>query len=83
MTIVKTSSKCQIVIPKEIREKFNIKPKGKVLIKAAKDHVEIVPLPDSPIEMLTGMFKDYPRSLADELLRERREDDKEDEKNNL
>lgn len=33
MSIVKTSTKCQIVIPKDVRKKLNIKPNGKVFKK--------------------------------------------------
>jgi hypothetical protein len=36
------------------------------------DHLELRPLPDDPIELLTGIFKDQPHSLSDELLRERK-----------
>jgi len=80
MPIVRISSKCQIMIPKEIRKKFNIKPRKKVLIKEAKDHIETIFLPDSPIKALSGIFKECSGSLADALLKERSEDNKEDEK---
>ncbi|MEW5768409.1 MAG: AbrB/MazE/SpoVT family DNA-binding domain-containing protein [bacterium] len=83
MAIVRVSSKSQVVIPKEIRKKVNIKPNMKVLVKTVEDHIEIIPLPDDPIKTLTGIFKDYPGSLANELLEEREKDNKQDEEYSL
>ncbi len=78
MPIVKTSSKGQIVIPKEIREKLGIGPGKKVLLQLVGEHAEIVALPDDPIKSMRGMLK-ADVSLAEELLRERRKDDEIDE----
>ena len=80
MPIVKTYAKGQIVIPKEIREVLGIKPGKQLSIKLVDDHAEIRPLPNDPIEFLTGIFKDHPKSLAGELLKERKKDDRIDEK---
>lgn len=80
MAIVKTYSKGQIIIPKEIRNKLGIKPGKSLSITLVKDHAEIRPLPDDPIEFLTGIFEDHPASLAEELLRERKQDNGIDEK---
>jgi len=83
MSTVKTHPKGQIIIPKEIRNKLGIKP-GKVLsITLVKDHAEIRPLPDDPIEFLTGVLEDYPTSLAGELVKERKKDSKIDEKDSF
>jgi AbrB family looped-hinge helix DNA binding protein len=79
MPIVRTSSKGQIVIPKEIREKLRIGPGKRVLLRLVGDHAEIVPLPDDPIEAMRGMLKSD-TSLADELLNERRRDNEVDER---
>jgi AbrB family looped-hinge helix DNA binding protein len=81
MPIVKTHAKGQIIIPKEIRNRLGIKPGKELSIKLVNDHVEIRPLPDDPIEFLTGIFKEYPKSMAGELLEERKKDDRIDEKN--
>jgi len=83
MAIVKTYSKGQIIIPKEVREKLGIKPGGVLSIKVVGDHAEIRPLPDDPIEFLTGIFEDHPVSMAEELLNERKKDNEIDEKNSL
>jgi AbrB family looped-hinge helix DNA binding protein len=80
MSIVTVSSKGQLVIPKEIREALGIKPRQKVLLKLVKDHAEIEPLPDDPIEYLCGIFKDHPVSLTAELLKDREEDKRREEK---
>lgn len=81
--IVKTFAKGQIVIPKEIRDKLGIKSGKMLSIKVVGDHAEITPLPDDPIEHLTGIFKNYKGSLADELLKERKKDNQKDEKSGL
>jgi AbrB family looped-hinge helix DNA binding protein len=83
MAIVKTYAKGQIIIPKHLRAKLGIKPGKKVSLRLVDDHLELRPLPDDPIEFLTGIFKDHPRSLSDELLKERREDDELDEANRV
>lgn len=81
--IVKTYAKGQIVIPKEIRDKLGIKPGKMVSLKVVNDHAEITPLPDDPIEHLTGILKNYKGSLAKELLKERKKDNQTDEKDSL
>jgi len=83
MMTVKTHAKGQIIMPKEIRDKLGIKPGTALSVKLVDDHVEIRPLPDDPIEFLTGIFKDYPHSMAGELLKERKRDDKIDETNSF
>jgi len=79
MPVVKTSSKGQIVIPKEIREKLGINPGRKLLLRVVDQHAEIVPLPEEPVKALRGMLKSG-TSLAAELLEEREKDDAIDEK---
>lgn len=83
MAIVKTHAKGQIIIPKDIRDKIGIKPGTAVSLNLVEDHLEIRPLPDDPIEFLTGIFKDHPQSMAEQLLEERKKDNKTDEKNSL
>ncbi|MFC1820009.1 AbrB/MazE/SpoVT family DNA-binding domain-containing protein [Thermodesulfobacteriota bacterium] len=79
MPIVKTSAKGQIVIPKEIRKILGITPGKKVLFRVVDKHAEITPLPEDSIKAMRGMFKGG-RSLAKELLAERKRDNKIDEK---
>ena len=83
MTVVKTHAKGQIVIPKEIRKQLGIIPGKAVSIKLVNDHAEIKPLPDDPIEHLTGIFEMHPTSMSEELLKERKKDNAADEKNTL
>jgi AbrB family looped-hinge helix DNA binding protein len=80
---VRTHAKGQIIIPKEIRDQLGIEPGKDVSVKLVGDHVEIRPLPSDPIEFLHGLFENYPHSLAGELLKERKSDDRIDEKNPL
>jgi len=83
MTIVKTHGKGQIIIPKDIRTKLGIEPGKSVSVKLVADHVEIRPLPDDPIEFLTGIFDTYPDSMSTELLEERKKDNEIEEANSL
>jgi AbrB family looped-hinge helix DNA binding protein len=79
MSIATVSSKGQLVIPKEIRKALGIKPKQKMNLKIVKDHVELEPLPENPVEYFYGIFKEG-SSLTEALLREREEDKKGEEK---
>lgn len=74
MTIVTTSTKGQIVLPKEVRKKLDIRPGQRVALRVVRDHAELKPLPRDPIESLCGIFKSHPVSLAKELLAERGKD---------
>lgn len=79
MTVVTTSSRGQIVIPREIRKKLKIVPGKKLLIKTEKDHALLVPLPDDPTEEFCGIFKEGP-SLTKALLAERKKEREREEK---
>jgi len=69
----KTSSKGQIVIPKEYRDKLGIKAGERVGISIVADHVEIYALPENPIEEICGIFSEG-SSLVDALLEDRRKE---------
>lgn len=55
MNVVTVSSKYQIVIPKEVRERLGIQPGQKVQAFAFEDRIELVPL--QPIHKLRGFLK--------------------------
>ena len=69
METARTSSKGQIVIPKNIRDKVGLKPGTLVEIKYANGHIEIIPLPNDPVKALRGTLKGR-RSLANQLIKE-------------
>jgi AbrB family looped-hinge helix DNA binding protein len=79
MPIARTSSKGQIVIPKQIREKLGILPGKRVLFRLVGNHAEMVPLPDEPVKAMRGLLKSD-TSLAEELLEERKRDRQIDER---
>jgi AbrB family looped-hinge helix DNA binding protein len=83
MAVVKAYAKGQIIIPKDLRKKLGITEGKKMSLKLVDDHLELRPLPDDPIEFLTGIFKDHPHSLSDELLKERKKDNDLDEADRL
>jgi AbrB family looped-hinge helix DNA binding protein len=73
MSIVTTSARGQIVIPKEIRKQLKIKPGKRLLLKVEGDQAVMRPLPDDPVEEFCGYFSGGP-SLTRALLDERRRD---------
>ena len=64
------STKGWVVIPKEYRLKYGLKPGAKVQIIDYGGGLSIVPLLDDPITALRGMFAEGP-SLTADLLTER------------
>jgi len=79
MPTVIISSKGQLVVPKEVRDALHIKPKQKVFLKVVKDHAELIPLPECPVEGFCGVLREG-SSLTKALLKERREEVKLEEK---
>lgn len=56
MNTVTISSKYQVVIPRPIRERFNLKPGQKITFIPYKNTLRVVIVP--PIEEAEGMFQD-------------------------
>jgi len=54
MNTVTISSKYQVVIPRPIREQFNLKPKQKIMFIPYNQTLRVVIVP--PIEQARGMF---------------------------
>jgi AbrB family looped-hinge helix DNA binding protein len=73
--VVKVSRKGQIVIPAEIRKKFNIR--DKVVLEADDKGIRIIPL--IPLEELFGVDGEVMREIAREIVRERLEEVKDEE----
>ena len=55
MTIVTISSRYQVVIPKDVRERLRLKPGQKVQALPFKGRVELIPL--DPIETARGFVR--------------------------
>lgn len=74
MTIAKATVKGHVIIPAELRKKYNITKGSKVCIYEGKGGVIIIkPIPEDPIEESRGMLKGKP-SLLKALMRDRREE---------
>ncbi len=73
MSIVTTSSRGQIVIPKDVRKKLQIGSGKRLLIRAEEDRAIIMPLPNDPVEHFCGVFQEK-SSLTKALLGERRKE---------
>ncbi|MBN1103304.1 MAG: AbrB/MazE/SpoVT family DNA-binding domain-containing protein [Deltaproteobacteria bacterium] len=73
MPAVPVSAKGQILVPKRIREKFGIRPGGRVLIIEESSGILLKPAPEDPIEAACGFLKgdfSLTRDLTEEHLKE-------------
>ena len=64
------SSKYQIVIPREVREHFDLKPGQKIMFIPYQKSIRLVIVP--PIEAALGMFK----GIKSDLLREEEDEER-------
>ena len=58
MNTVKVSSKCQVVIPKEVREQMDLKPGQEFHVLWMHGGIQFIPV--RPVQELRGLFKDNP-----------------------
>ncbi len=65
--VVKVSKKGQIVIPVEVRRKFNIK--DKVIIRVEGNEIKIIPV--VPLEEIFGIDGEKMKKVAIEISKER------------
>jgi len=79
MKTVTVSQKGWVVIPADLRTKYNLKTGSKVAFAELEGGIQIIPIPEDPIAAMVGMFKDTPELLQD-LLDERRKEIERDEK---
>jgi len=77
-SLVRISSKGQLVIPKAIREKLKLTPKKPVIVELIGDYVVVKPMPNLR-KTLRGSLKGKP-SMSQALIREHQSEVKHDEK---
>ena len=73
MPLVNVSKKGQILIPKKIRDRYRVKPGGKVQIMERPEGIFIKPAPEDPIEAACGFLEgdfSLTKDLADEHKKE-------------
>lgn len=70
--IVTVSSKGQIVLPAELRRKYDIQAGSKLAVVDMAGSLYLVPVSDDPLSELRGMFKDRPGFSSEDFLAERR-----------
>lgn len=73
MSTVTISKKGWIVIPKEIRDRYKLKPGDKVSVVDYAGHIAIVLALTDPIRQAAGMLKGGP-SLTQALLEDRKDE---------
>jgi len=56
MIATKISSKGQIVIPKQVREKLEIKPGAFFHVRLEKNNIVLIPMKKDPLDNLYGKF---------------------------
>ena len=76
MTIKRATTKGQVVIPAQLRKKFNITKGTRLAISEGEGNVILLrPIPEDPIEASKGMLKGK-TSLIKALMKDRREEAK-------
>lgn len=74
MSTSRVTEKGQVIIPVEIRRKYNIKKGTRVVVTETEGRAILIkPIPDDPIEASKGALKGN-ISLTDALLEDRREE---------
>ncbi|MEK7328748.1 MAG: AbrB/MazE/SpoVT family DNA-binding domain-containing protein [Chloroflexota bacterium] len=70
MTIATVSSKGWIVIPADLRKKYDLRPGARIVLVDYGGVIAIVPARDNPVKEGVGLLKGGP-SLTKALLKER------------
>lgn len=73
VTVVKLSDKGQLVIPSEIRAKYNLSKGDRFLVREEAGRIVLEPLPRHPLLELRGAFG-LDVDLVEQLLQERKKD---------
>ena len=73
MVLVTSTVKGQIVIPADIRKKFNIKKGTRVNVYEKENKIIVEPLPDDPVQEGRGILKTRVRVLK-ALMKDRKKE---------
>jgi len=83
MATVTVSKKGWVVIPREIRQRYGIRPGDKVQVVDYAERIAIIPAMKDPIQEARGMLKGKPsltKALLEERLRELEREEREIER---
>ncbi|WP_434074280.1 AbrB/MazE/SpoVT family DNA-binding domain-containing protein [Moorella naiadis (nom. illeg.)] len=75
--VARISRKGWVVIPKELRQRYNISPGAKVVFAERDGSLFLTPVPPDPIASGKGLLRGYP--LVETLLAQRKEEVKHEE----
>lgn len=73
MHVTTVSAKGWVVIPKTLRQKYELNPGTKVRFVDYRGTIYVIPIPDDPIEALHGRYAGGPSMTADLLAERERE----------
>lgn len=79
MPTVKVSTKGQVVIPAEIRDKYGIRPGAVVDMRGRGEEIVLTLVPDDPVEASFGAFA-HLESMIPGLLQDKREERQREER---
>lgn len=71
------SEKGQVVIPKELRDKYGITTDGEVMVTEVEGHIAVLPAPKDPIKALRGSVK-FAQPVSD-IIRDLRNEERQRE----
>ena len=74
MEKVKVSPKGQIVIPKNLRDKFGIKEGEEVVVEGLEEGVLVMTKEKDPVKAMVGLFRGKTKKSSVELVREIRDE---------
>ena len=74
MRTMNITEKGQVVIPKDLREKYGIELNGAVIVTEISGHIAVLPIDSDPVRTGRGMFR-FAKPVS-EMIRESRSEER-------